>query len=81
MATQANHQIAKVVGRNILFGRIAVGLTQHQLASKLETSISRVSGWENGKHLPRNPQAVADVLYGGDLMKLYRAPEPEEAAA
>jgi transcriptional regulator with XRE-family HTH domain len=81
MATQANHQIATVVGANILLGRDAKGMTQQELATELGTSISRVSGWENGKHLPRNPQAVADVLFDGDLMKLYRAPDPEAAAA
>lgn len=81
MATQPNHQIATVVGANIVKGRGANEMTQHDLASRLGTSISRVSGWENGKHLPRNPQAVADVLFDGDLMALYRAPDAKEIAA
>lgn len=82
MGYQANHQIAKIVGANIAAGRFERGrMTQLQLAARLDTSISRISDWERGKHMPRNPQAVADVLFDGDLMKLYRAPEQKAAAA
>lgn len=79
MATQPNHQIATVVGRNIRTARERAGLTQIQLATKLGTSISRISGWETGKHLPQNPQAIADELTDGDVVSLYRELEKEAA--
>ena len=82
MATQANHHIAAIVGRNIAGGRKAKGkMTQQELASRLGTSISRVSGWENGKHLPRNPQAIADELFGGDITALFRDHDADPVAA
>lgn len=80
MATQTTTQIKTVVGSNIATARADKGMTQHELASALDTSISRVSGWERGKNMPRNPQAVADVLFDGDLLALFREPERRTAA-
>ena len=77
MGTQGSHQIARIVGANIREARGRHGLTQIELAVRLRTSVSRVSNWENGHHLPRNPQAVADELLDGDVAALYREPEPE----
>lgn len=80
MATRTTtHPLAGIVGANIVAARERKGLTQHQLATVLATSISRVSSWENGRHLPRNPQALADELFGGDVSAMYR--EPDEVAA
>lgn len=74
MATQATPQIATVVGRNIAEARSAAGMTQHELATVLDTSISRVSGWETGSHLPqlRKQQAIADLFFKGDVSALFR---------
>lgn len=80
MATQATPQIKEIVGRNIVAARERKGWTQLDLATALGTSISRVSGWETGKHLPRNPQAVADHLLDGDVSSLFTE-LPQEAAA
>lgn len=72
MATRGATQIKGIIGRNIVAAREQRRMTQHELASTLGTSISRVSGWERGEHMPRNPQAVADVLLDGDVSALYR---------
>lgn len=81
MATRRNTQTKTTVGCNIVAARDRLNLTQHELASALNTSISRVSGWERGEHMPRNLQAVADELFGGDITALFRAPDPEDVAA
>jgi transcriptional regulator with XRE-family HTH domain len=74
MATRPNTQLATIVGRNIAEAREAAGLTQHQLATKLETSISRVSGWETGQHLPqlRKQHQLAELLFGDDITAMFR---------
>ncbi len=75
MATQPTYQLKDIVGRNIVAARETQGLTQHELATALDTSVSRVSGWERGKHTPRNLQAVADLLFDGDMAALLASPE------
>lgn len=74
MATQVASNLSSLVGRNIAAAREAAGLTQQQLASELETSTSRVSGWERGIHLPSQKQqpAIAALLFGGDVSALFR---------
>jgi transcriptional regulator with XRE-family HTH domain len=74
MATQTNNHLSRVVGVNIAAARARKGWTQQQLATALGTSISRVSGWERGEHLPQRSHqpAIADVLFGGDLNALFR---------
>lgn len=81
MATQPSYQIKTVVGRNIAAARSRKGLTQHEVASLLNTSVSRVSGWERGVYMPRNTQAVADALFDGDLLAMFREPAETEVAA
>ena len=81
MATHRTTHLKTVVGRNIVDAREKKGWTQLDLATALGTSISRVSGWENGKHLPRNPQAVADHLLDGEVGRLFTVEGPKEAAA
>lgn len=68
-----------MVGGNIRTARIAKGWSQHQLATQVETSISRVSGWERGEHLPSPTTQLKLVaeLFDGDKMAMFR----EEVAA
>ena len=40
------------IGENIRFYRKSLGLTQEQLAKKLNTSRSNVANWENGQNMP-----------------------------
>jgi DNA-binding transcriptional regulator YiaG len=74
MATQSDTHLATIIGANIAFGRQARKMTQQQLATELQTSISRVSGWERGKHLPhrKQHQLLAELLFDGDVSALYR---------
>lgn len=81
MATQGSTQIKTIIGDNIADARDKQGITQQQLATALATSVSRVSDWERGITMPRNPQAIADLLFDGDILRLFRAPEPPKVAA
>lgn len=56
--------------------RIAAGLTQSEVARRLEIDQSTVSYWETGKHLPRGALLIqAADLYGCTIDELLgRAP-------
>lgn len=81
MATQGTTHLATIAGANIRQARETADMTQHELATLLGTSVSRISGWERGLHLPgsRNRVGIADALFGGDESAIFR--EPERAAA
>jgi len=83
MASHMANHLSSIVGRNIAAARDTAGFTQHELASRLNTSTSRVSGWERGEHLPSQKQqpAIAELLFDGDITAIFRDSEPEGAAA
>jgi len=58
--------------------RLAAGLTQTQLAKRLDVVPSSVSFWESGKSLPSAGMypKLARIL-GVDAMELTRAVDPE----
>ena len=59
--------------------RKSQGLTQGQLAEKLDVRISTVSQWENGQRAPsaRLLPALAAAL-GCSIDELFAAPEPAQ---
>jgi transcriptional regulator with XRE-family HTH domain len=81
MATQPNHHLAALVGTNIAAARERAGLTQQEVATAVKTSISRVSDWERGLHMPsRSVQPLlAELLFEGDVTAMFR--QPDEVAA
>jgi transcriptional regulator with XRE-family HTH domain len=83
MASHMANHLSSLVGANIAAARAAAGLTQQQLAAALDTSSSRVSGWERGVHLPSQKQqpAIADLLFGGDISALFASDTETEGAA
>lgn len=83
MATQGTTHLAEIVGANIAAARTKAGLTQQELATEIESSVSRVSGWETGKHLPspRKQARLAARLFDGDTTALFREADPEPVAA
>jgi transcriptional regulator with XRE-family HTH domain len=83
MATHGAHHLAALVGANIANARKRAGLTQQEVAAALGTSISRVSGWERGEHLPgRSTQpGLADLLFSGDITAMYREGDEEQVPA
>lgn len=81
MATPPNHDLAGLIGANISAARKRKGLTQQEVATAVQTSISRVSGWERGQHMPsRSKQPLlAELLFDGDVTAMFQAPEPVAA--
>jgi transcriptional regulator with XRE-family HTH domain len=80
VSTQATTQIALRVGANLREAREARGLTQQEVGVAIQaTGGGRdVSRWENG-HVevgPKYRQALADLLFDGDLSALYRERVP-----
>ncbi len=53
---QMNWNLSQMTGQSVgsflRLGRKDAGLSQAQLAQKLNISTQYVSGWENGRHLP-----------------------------
>ena len=74
--------IKPVVARNIAQLRTAAGMTQGQLAEKLNYSDKAVSKWERGESLPDVAVLthIAD-LFGVSLDYLVRPEHPQEAPA
>lgn len=74
MATRGTTSLPALAGANILKARLTKGMTQHEVATELGTSVSRVSGWENAKHLPQRKvrQPLADLLFEGDVSEMFR---------
>lgn len=54
----------ELVGRNIALARQLAGLSQDRLARRLETSRTRLSDWERGRHQPSDPnlRRIAEAL-------------------
>lgn len=81
-ASGASQGLTATLAANIKRQRVARGLTQHDLAVKLNLSDAvAVSRWERGLHPPNdeNRVALAALLFDGDVGALYREPEPEAA--
>lgn len=81
MQQQEERQTKQRVGENIRRARNAKNWTQRQLGEAIGTVGPDVSRWENGRIEP-GPfyrQALANVLFDGDVAALYRAPEDEAA--
>lgn len=83
MATHPDNHLATIVGSNVLAARKREGLTQQDVAHALGTSVSRVSGWERGEHMPsRSAQPpLARLLFDGDMTAMFRDHDPKEIAA
>lgn len=54
--------LAEHIGRAIKTKRQALGLSQHQLASRLNVHVNTVSRWENATSIPRDLDALAAAL-------------------
>jgi transcriptional regulator with XRE-family HTH domain len=78
----ASDTLKKLIGRNIRAGRDAKGMTQRELALALDVDTMQISRWENGRHRPSAGAEVelAQILFDGDLVRLYQATEPEAVA-
>lgn len=74
-ASSATGRLAAIIGTNIRSRREAAGLTQRELAQRLEgvDTTMTVSRWERGAHAPsgENLEALADAL-GIEVADLYR---------
>jgi transcriptional regulator with XRE-family HTH domain len=81
MTSQAANQIVTTIGRNIRSARIAAGLTQRALATKLGLDIRAVNRWERAGIMPsaQNLAKLADEL-GHDPGWFY-TDHAEQAAA
>jgi transcriptional regulator with XRE-family HTH domain len=81
MTQHPSLQIKQRVGANLAAARVAKGMTQRQVGEAVGAAGPDVSRWENGRVEPGPAyrQALADVLFDGDVSALYR--EPEEIAA
>ena len=73
MATHARQHLASTIGANVKAGREAMGMTQRDLANRLDTDSMSISRWETGRHRPSASHEVklAEALFGGDLSALY----------
>lgn len=73
MTISARRHIASTIGSNIRARREALGMTQRDLAKKLDTNEMAISRWELGKHRPSAEHEVklADALFDGDTAALY----------
>lgn len=69
------------LGRNIRAARDSRGLSQHDLAVKLECHAMLVSKWERGLHAPSegNLHAIASAL-GHPVAWFYTDHQPKAAA-
>lgn len=65
------------IGRKIKAARERAGLTQEDLAERMEVSRQAVSKWENGSSEPSTANLLALAkLYGVDLGALLEGVEP-----
>lgn len=73
MTSRKIQKLAAIVGTNIARRRKAVGLTQDQLAEKLNISGASLSRIENGMAAPRFPrlEELAEIL-GCNVADLFR---------
>lgn len=63
-ASQTARHLAATVGENIRSARRAAGLTQRELAQRLDVADLQVSRWERGAHRPKDDTliALAEIL-------------------
>lgn len=83
MTRQASRQIKSIVGANIRAARDEAGLTQRELAARVNDMDSiAVSRWERGKVIPSATSIVtlAEVL-GHDVAWFYTDHAPTKEAA
>jgi transcriptional regulator with XRE-family HTH domain len=59
MTSQAPGAFATTIGQNIRAARKAAGMTQRQLANKLDTDPVLVSKWERARHRPNDENLFA----------------------
>lgn len=64
-----------LVGANIRAARETKRMSQQDVAAALGTSVSRVSGWERGRHLPKRSQhaPLAALLFDGDELAMFQS--------
>ena len=72
-------QIEVDLGKIIRNGRIKKGLSQKQLANKLQVRPNQISKWEHNYQLPRSTDLIKlanelDIVY--DIFPAYRPEEP-----
>lgn len=81
MTSQAANQIVTTIGRNIRDARLSAGLTQRELAIRLNLDIRAVSRWERGGITPsRENLAKLSSLTGRDPGWFYTDHQMEHAA-
>lgn len=80
MQSQAPRHIKSIVGRNLKAARAAAGLTQRELAYRLDTDPMSVSRWETGRVMPgwARLAALCDAL---DVAVDWLLTDHEERAA
>jgi transcriptional regulator with XRE-family HTH domain len=71
--------LAARLGRNIMLGRKALGLTQEQMATELKVEPETISRFERGATLPSIPtlERIADIL-GTTMGELLEEGEPRQ---
>jgi transcriptional regulator with XRE-family HTH domain len=72
MSSQATSRPATTLGANIKRARLAAGLTQRQLADRVDVDPMMVSKWERGWHRPSEENLIALTReLGRDMAWLY----------
>lgn len=81
MQQRVERQILQTVAANLREARRARGLTQHEVGLEVGTTGPAISRWETGRIEPGPAyrQALADLLFDGDVSALYREPQKEAA--
>lgn len=82
MSRQEQRHIKSIVAANILAARTEAGLTQRELATKLDLDGVAVSRWERAKVMPSSSSLVALAqALSRDVAWFYTDHEPERTAA
>lgn len=71
------------IGPRIRKRRQELGLTQQQLADRLEVAESSVVAWETGKHYPKRKLGALEMVLGINLtddFDAFTSTTPDEAA-
>jgi transcriptional regulator with XRE-family HTH domain len=81
VSSQAPSSSASIFGQNIRKARDEKGMTQRELAAKLDTDAVLVSKWERGIHRPNDENVFALVRHlGHDIAWFYTEHYQERAA-